>query len=271
VSPQAPSPAAGLTGFTPAEEKALRITTTLETGRQIGFGGLTGNFDGMGLSFGLLQWNIGKQSLQPLLSAFASSSPARFDAVFGADAGRMRSVLAGSLTDQMQWARSVNDQRNHITEPWRTHFDRLAADPEFRRIELRAVRPIMDAAKRSAQKLGIVSERGLALMFDNVTQNGPRWLGPQRLAAIQKRSADGRAAQGRGVSERELLGIVANVVADTVLPRWREDVRRRRMTIVNGTGVVHGTRFDLGRQFGLTDQPWEPAQPAPQRAVAGAR
>src|SRR5262245_35357675 len=60
-------PPPGLPGFTPAEEKALRITTTFETGRPLNPAGLAGNFDGQGLSFGMLQWNIGTGSLQPLL------------------------------------------------------------------------------------------------------------------------------------------------------------------------------------------------------------
>ena len=173
------------------------------------------------------------------------------------------------MTDQLQWARSINDPaQRRIVEPWRSAFQRLAAEPEFRAIQLRAVRPRMDAAERSARRLGILSERGLALLFDNVTQNGPAWLHPQRLAAIRQRAAEARASRGEGVSERELLAIVANVVADTVNPRWREDVRRRRMTIVNGSGIVHGASFDLGRQFGLTDDPWDAAQPRGARQVA---
>ena len=50
---------------------------------------------------------------------------------------------------------------------------------------------------------------------------------------------------------------MANVLADTVLPQWRNDVLVRRMAIVNGQGHVHGEDYDLARQFGLTDAPWE--------------
>jgi hypothetical protein len=263
--------AGGIPGFTAPEEKALRITTAFETGRPLDFGGLTGNFDGQGLSFGLLQWNVGTGSLQPLLREFASAAPARFDAVFGAQAPSLRALLAPgrSVADQLQWARSINDPaQRRIVEPWKTAFERLAAEPDFRAIQLRAVRPRMDAAERNARQLGILGERGLALLFDNVTQNGPGWLHPQRLAAIRQRAAEARAARGQGVNERELLAIVANVVADTAHPRWREDVRRRRMTIVNGTGVVHRTPFDLGRQFGLTDAPWDAAHPGGARQMA---
>ncbi len=258
-APAAPAGSGGLPGFSPSEERALRITSTFETGRLLGLGGLTGNFDGQGLSFGLLQWNIGTGSLQPLLRELDARAPARFAALFGPDAPRFRAILAPgrSRTDQLAFARSINDARHRIVEPWRTYFARLAEDPEFRAIQLRQVRGRMNAAERTARALGLVSERGLALMFDNVTQNGPAWLDARgRRALLERRLADHRAVHGEP-SERERLAIIAGVVADTVKPQYREGVRRRRMTIVNGTGVVHGTRFDLERQFGLTDRPWE--------------
>jgi hypothetical protein len=73
---------------------------------------------------------------------------------------------------------------------------------------------------------------------------------------IQQRRAAFQQPMGRPPTEREFLKIIANVIADTVNPRWSEDVRRRRMTIVRGRGRVHGQNRDLGREFGLTDQPF---------------
>src|SRR5262245_6138993 len=85
---------AELSGLSDSEAKALRITSTFETGKPGGFGGLTGNFDGQGLSFGLMNWNFGTGSLQPLLKEFLSKHPDRFRAAFGADAERIRQLLA---------------------------------------------------------------------------------------------------------------------------------------------------------------------------------
>src|SRR6185369_15628581 len=93
-SQPATAPSGGLAGFTPAEVKALSMTTTFENGRPLNFGGLSGNFEGQGLSFGLLQWNIGTGSLQPLLNEFARDHAQHFDAIFGTDAARLRQVLA---------------------------------------------------------------------------------------------------------------------------------------------------------------------------------
>ena len=49
--------------------RCLAITASFETG--VGapdcFCGISGDFDGQGISFGVLQWNFGQGSLQPLL------------------------------------------------------------------------------------------------------------------------------------------------------------------------------------------------------------
>ena len=252
-----PSTLSGLPGFSLAEEKALRITSSFETGRPLGFGGLTGDFDGMGLSFGLMQWNFGSGSLQPLLLEFAQRHPQRFNTIFGSDSSRFLQILHHSQKEQMRFVRSINDKRKRIVEPWASRFGQLANDSLFQSIQLRHIRRSMNFAVNHARRLGLRSERGLALMFDNVTQNGPGWPRVRsRAALIQQRCAAIQQRMGRPPTEREFLEIIANVIADTVNPRWSEDVRRRRMTIVRGRGRVHGENRDLGREFGLADQPF---------------
>jgi N-acetylmuramidase len=255
----ATQPTGPLAGLSAAERKALQITSSFETGRPLGFGGLTGNFDGQGLSFGLLQWNVGSGSLLPLFEEFAQRHPDRFDAVFGEQAGQLRDVLRRGRSDRaarMRWAVSINDARNRIVEPWRSSFGRLEADPAFQAIELRHVRRRFESAARYARRYGLRTERGFVLMFDIVTQQGPAGLDVYGRAA---RIRSGVERLGPNPSETAILEVIANVVADTSLPRWRENVRRRKLTIVRGVGVVHGSRRDLGQEFGLSNAPWQPS------------
>ena len=53
----------------PAALRCLALTSSFETGSMPPecFCGITGDFDGQGISFGALQWNLGQGSLQPLL------------------------------------------------------------------------------------------------------------------------------------------------------------------------------------------------------------
>jgi hypothetical protein len=51
----------------PLLKRCLALTGALETGKSAPecFSGLAGDFDGMGLSFGALQWNLYRKTLQP--------------------------------------------------------------------------------------------------------------------------------------------------------------------------------------------------------------
>jgi D-alanyl-D-alanine carboxypeptidase len=270
-------------GFSPSEVKALRITSTFETGHSLGFGGLTGNFDRMGVSFGLMQWNIGSGSLQPLLWEFAQKYSQRFDVVFGSDAIRLRNLLQQFrqktqdknerkriMEEQMRFAISINhpncDPNKKSTykfcklvEPWASYFRRLEMDSAFQKIQIQQVRKSMNIAINQARQFGLKTERGLALMFDIVTQAGGAWLiKKSRAKSIEQSRTLLQQKQGRSLTEREVLTIVTNVLADTSSSIWREDVRTRKMTIVNGYGVVHRRKFDLAKDFGLSDLPWEP-------------
>jgi hypothetical protein len=138
----------------PSELKAVRITSTFETGRAGSFGGLTGNFDGQGVSFGLMNFALKAGSLVTLLNEFLRDHPAAFAEVFGIDADRFRENVLATKPDpknpklqvrdvdrQMEFARNVlNDTNNKIREPWCTYFRRLETSREFRRIQVKAVR-----------------------------------------------------------------------------------------------------------------------------------
>ena len=252
--------ASGLPGFSPAEDKAMRITTTFETGQPLGFDVLVGNLDGQGVSFGLLQWNIGTGSLQPMLREFDRNHRQQFDAVFGPHANQLRIVLGQSRAEQLAFAWSINNERNQVIEPWRTYFHRLGNDPAFQQIEIRVARQQMNVALHYAQHFGLRSERGLVLMFDLVTQQGVCWLRVRnRDPLIQQARQAHQQTAGRPPGEQELLRIIATVIGHTSSERWRAKVLVRKMTIVTGTGTVHGRRFDLARDFGLTDHPYTTA------------
>ena len=149
-----------------SEQKAVRITSTFETGRPGGFGGLTGNFDGQGLSFGLLNFTIKAGSLIPLLQEFINKYPSRYSAVFGKDAERFKDIVFATKPDPTNPKRRIRDvdrqmefvnnqmnsiprkaKGNRIIEPWKTYFDWLEKDSEFRQIQVRAVRGALGRAR----------------------------------------------------------------------------------------------------------------------------
>lgn len=262
-----------LDALSPSELKAVRITSTFETGRAGSFGGLTGNFDGQGVSFGLMNFAWKAGSLLTLLKTFLRRNPAAFADVFGADAKRFQEVVLAARADldnpkklhrdidrQMEFARNVlNDANKNVREPWRSYFSRLEYDPDFRRIQVEAVRKAATRARYWCQYFGLKTERSFAFMFDLVTSHGGAWLNAKKFkggrrallrAMIQKAKEDvGRV----NLLEIETLGVIASMIADVSDERWRERVRARKLWFVNGSGKVHGKSWDLAKDFGVTD------------------
>lgn len=68
-----------------AQEMALKITTTFE-GSTMDYQALAGDeLDGMGMSFGLIQWNFGTNTLGPVLKKMLDKDPTAFAGCFGTD------------------------------------------------------------------------------------------------------------------------------------------------------------------------------------------
>ena len=89
-------------GLAPSELKAVRITSTFETGHAGGFGGLTANIDGQGLSFGLMNWTINAGSLIPLLQEFIKKHGDSYARIFGRDAAAFRDMVFATKRDPKQ-------------------------------------------------------------------------------------------------------------------------------------------------------------------------
>ena len=240
-------------GLTPAEQKAVEITSTFETGKRGGFYGLSGNFDGQGLSFGLVNWTMGTGSLQPLLRDFAAKHSARWTSVFGANAARFLQLVSRKGKDAIkEQHRFAIEQMNDcsirkgkriwsVREPWVNYFKRLSEDPAFRNIQIYYVRDLLARAEYYCQYFKLKSEQAFAFMFDAVSSHGKWWL-TKKLGGKQKRRMlveDRMKAlvdqHGEGtVPEIEILLAIADVLGATSAPRWAKKVRQRKRWFVTG-------------------------------------
>src|SRR6266700_7802097 len=75
--------------------RCLALTGSIETGAAPPecFAGLTGDFDGQGISFGAIQYALGTGSLGDLLRELDKRSPSTIDDVFHENATVLRTVL----------------------------------------------------------------------------------------------------------------------------------------------------------------------------------
>jgi hypothetical protein len=261
-------------GLTSAEQKAVAITSTLETGRRGGFSGLSGNFDGQGISFGLVNWNLGSGSLQHLLRDFARDFPARFGAVFGPHAKNFEALIrpndTKSLAAQLAFAiREMNVQvgtKWQVREPWKSYFTRLAADTEFQKIQLRYVRDLLARADYFCHYFGLKSERAFCFMFDAVSSHGKWWLQKktkgverrreilkQKLALLRIRTPFGE------IPEDAKLNAIAETLRDVSLDRWKPRVYARKRWFLTGK---HAREKELRGLEPRADVPYAVSAPA---------
>ena len=90
-------------------------------------------------------------------------------------------------------------------------------------------------------------------MFDIRVQNGS--IGATTRAQIERDFTSIPAGADTDAVEVARLRIVANRRAEAANPTWVEDVRARKLTIANGTGIVHGNHYDLDAQYGIGLKP----------------
>jgi hypothetical protein len=239
----------------PVEFRCLALTGAFETSMPPPgcFACVSGDFDGEGISFGALQFNLGQRTLQPILQEMDRRHPALMTDIFGRRLERLRTVLAAPLQDQLAFARSVQNPRFRLDEPWRGMFKTLGRSDECQRIQLEAAAKYAERAKTMCARFGVGSARGLALMFDIVVQNGS--IGREVGALIDRDIAALPFPLEPDERQVAQLLVIANRRAEAATPRWVEDVRARKLCIANGEGRVHGAYYHLEEQYGLALQP----------------
>lgn len=239
--------------FAPVELKALRITSTFETGRPLDFASLAGNFDKQGLSFGLLQWNIKSGTLQPLLKDFVSLFPTKFAEIFGDHAESIKNLLfKQSLESQMRLFISINNSTNHIIKPWKSYFAKLGNDPDMQAIQIRAAKTRLLIAAPQMSEFGFKTERAFVFLFDIVTQHGQNWLKSKN----RDKMISARFSQlKKNDDEKAIMRVIAEILSVTVKPAFAKNVLERRNIIINGRGKLGKCEFDLEKDFGLCDEP----------------
>lgn len=255
ATPAEPAAAASATGMAakPLRERCVALTGSFETSSPVPqcFSGLTGNFDGQGISFGALQWNFGQGSLQPLLQKMISAHQSVIADIFGADFAELQRMLAMTAkADQVAWAAGIQTAKFSVNQPWRGYFTALGQTAEYQAIQGDAAAAVYQKGLGFCRQFGLKSERAVALMFDIVTQNGSI-----NATVAARINADFANLPAGETDETPKLVIVANRRAETSNPKWVENVRARKLVIANGGGTANGMTYDLAKSYAITLDP----------------
>ncbi|MDD5629003.1 MAG: hypothetical protein PHU21_08060 [Elusimicrobia bacterium] len=260
-----------------AFEVALNISGSFEGNE--GWVNLSNDFDGQGLSLGLLNQCLGQGSLQPLLLSLRQGHPETMDVIFSSDhlkslsgmldswqsasgaearsgAPERRSWLdepvaamraAGPSPDEasVAWAEKnlYSDGGKTFDPVWKAEFIALAGNPEYVTLQIQAALGYHDKAVAYQSRVGVRELRAYLMLFDVVVQNGGLY--PDDLddyAAYVKANPHAKSAQ----KLQKLLALRLRHVR----PKYVADVRSRKSAIIAGTGFVHGAKRDLPAEYG---------------------
>lgn len=221
-------------------DRCLQLTAAFEGH---GFGLAVGNFDGALLTWGIIGFTMAAGEVQSIILAVNATAPEKVQQAFGQSSEELLKIMQASKSEQTAWANDHTGSNGSLVEPWRTMFANFGEYPEVQAEQVKRVcTDYLSPAINTAKQLGMSSELALALCFDIHVQNGG--IKPAVMKTI---------AQAGGGTEADLRVTIANAVADSANAKWREDVRRRKLTIATGSGAVHGHNYVL-ENWGLSSQ-----------------
>mgnify|MGYP001565573528 CR=1 FL=1 len=215
-------------------ERCLALTAAFEGH---GYGKAAGNFDGAGITWGIIGFNLKSGSLGKVLSLIPAAD---VDTALGALAPVLREVLVRPQADRVRWGDSLSTGEQKRLQPaWYDALARLGDLPSARTAQ-RAVAAesywTPSQTRMSSLAPFLTTPRASALFFDaHVQQGGVKESAAQAAQAAWKQAG----------SEPAALLAMADTQALSTSARWREDVRSRRRCVATGTGTVHGRAYAL--------------------------
>ena len=231
----------------PLARRCLQLTSAIEGH---GYGMVAGNFDGAGLTWGIIGFTLKYGDLRDVILTVQSQYPEAITNAFGPLANELLDKIVLDFSKAQAWANSISEgpKRYAVRKDWREGFARLGARQEVRRLQVeRALQKYYEPALVTAGRIGFSTELGVALAFDIHVQNGG-----VKAAALKQLAREQQDGALR--SQRALRLRTAELVAQSAKSEWRPDVLARKTAIASGEGTVHGELLVL-ENWGLGEYP----------------
>lgn len=226
------------------KEKSLGMTAFFETsnGYPECYGVTSPNWDGAGVSHGVLQYNLKTGSLQTLWNHMNTNYNQFCRDTFGTDYTEWSNIINATLTEQQAFGNKIMSPTNShkCIAPWEGYFMTLGTSQASIDKQISMSESWRTNALKWFNTFELYSRRGFALMFDISVQMG-RFL-PQSLVWMEIKNID-RTGKTRAQIEEEKLRIIVNrcsygenkVFPTTSVPEMQSIVYNRKIAIVNGT------------------------------------
>jgi len=237
--------------------------------------GVSGNFDGMGISCGALQWNIGKGSLQPMVKAVGQPAVLAAMPTCGAQLCQAcHSTVSAGLAIVNSWQTG-----SKLKPVAKAELRALMGSPAMKAQQNARIDAVAATANSRAtawattRPAGPVTKRLFCWFFDLTTQNGGLagmtykavadfialnspdladdficdFLAGQTGASGHIKDANRNAALWRNTASAEKLELLVMTYlrSGSSLPQWRHVVINRKGSIAMGGGWVNGNLYDF--------------------------
>ncbi len=238
-------------------DQALSITGKFE-GR--GYDNVSGNFDGQGISAGVLQWCFGQGSLQekilkPYLVKHGSIDKLNIFPKPIMDSLAKASTSAGLRVAviEMNNSKGVFTRSYHVRPDWMVAWRKFLLLPEVVELQKVACESVANQAIKLCHIWEMISLRAFCWFFDIVTQNGSmKGVTKNRPDSIKLINAINSASpknkslwSKRDLNDEQKILMIASWER-SLLARaaYQKDVMDRKGTIAAGIGYVHGAKFE---------------------------
>ncbi|KAK47813.1 hypothetical protein BG58_40945 [Caballeronia jiangsuensis] len=251
-------------------KKALSVTGRFEDSENP-FGAVSGNFDGMGISLGVLQWNIGSNSLQPLLKAVPRDTIRELCPKCGIELIQAANESpADGLDIVRRW-----QPGGTLPPAYKSELQALAESDAFVREQVIAANHVASRAYQKCDEWchvwGMQADtHAFCWFFDVYTQNGGvgtltaqqvvdfaqtpssfalviQWLLSRTKADSGYKDAMRNAPLWSGgvLPNSKKLFAASYLRSQTARAQWRVDVMNRKGTLAIGHGWVHGDEWKI--------------------------
>ena len=261
--------------MTPDDRSALMIALNISGSFEgaDGWANLSDNFDGQGVSMGLLNQNLGQGSLQPMLIRLrdirpdvmtALVSPGHLSSLLGMIA-RWQVASAGEIELGPLSSYDVTNEMGKLSTPsankvsvdwaiaelyvagkfdvvWKAELTALASSPEYVSIQIEAAVRDHERAVAYGARIAVRELRAYLMMFDVNVQNGG-------LYAEDLADYDAFVSGSPGVDATARLEKLLELRLRHVRSRYVSDVRLRKRAIIHGSGAVHGSPRHLPVEY----------------------